>query len=333
LDEAIQKGKVYYCEKCYNYYEEDYMSSVTTNDSNITYCNDCFNNSNTCFECSSCNRAFDESECYYIEDDGNHYCERCFYDQYTYCDNCSEAIDIDELYEDGLCEECHYGSNIEYYGYKPTPIFFDSNQTINKDLYIGVELEIEGYDFVGFSENIDTDFIYCKRDRSICNGVEIVSHPAHYEYHRFNEWKEIFRLMHFYELRDISNAGLHFHISRKGFTKDGIKNLDYLVNNFESFISKIGGREFCSYCWRENKTTSDWGKSSGTRTVAVNLTNDNTVELRFCKSTYKWHVFIKRLKLIYSLVTYANNQSFDNILKTPKNKIIDDIKELMNNLK
>jgi hypothetical protein len=226
------------------------------------------------------------------------------------------------LYEDGLCEDCHYGDHIEHYHYKPTPIFFDSNKSTNEDLYIGVELEVEGDNFVRFSEEVDTEFIYCKRDGSIPNGVEIVSHPAHYEYHRFNEWKEIFKLMYECNLNKVGNAGLHFHISKKGFIKDGIKNIDYLVNNFEDFISKIGGRKFGEYCWKEHKCKDSWGINRGNRFVAVNLSNTNTIELRFCKSTYKWHNFIKRLKLIYALVTYANNKTFDEIFNIQENKFM-----------
>ena len=64
-----------------------------------------------------------------------------------------------------------------------------------------------------------------------------------------------------------------------------------------------------------NKQEDDWGKQTNdeSRYQAVNLTNNNTVELRFCKSTDDFETFIIRLKMIFAIVEFAKKFSMKNL--------------------
>lgn len=243
----------------------------------------------------------------------------------------------DDADSEGFCESCHYGPFVKSYHYKPEPIFYKDKKAKNNNLYIGVELEVETSEVKSIwniAEMNETDFIYFKKDGSVYDGVEIVSHPANYEYHRFKEWKEIFRQIYECGFNNCyGNAGLHFHINRDWFTKDALKNFDYIINNCQGYMEKKGGRIFNSYCITCRKPTDGWGYSSGIRMAALNLQNQNTVEVRFCKSTLKWHVFIERLKFIYAMLQYAKEKTFEEILKKDMFKIENDIENIIKTLK
>jgi hypothetical protein len=171
------------------------------------------------------------------------------------------------------------------------------------------------------------------------NGVEIVSQPMTYDFIMNNtDWYKVFRYMANHSMDDIDNAGLHFHLDKEYLTEKDIQMIDYIVNNYSEYFSELGGRSFdeCSrYCRKMKKSSDNWGKktSDDSRYQAVNLTNTNTVELRFCKSTYKWHTFIKRLKFIYALVQYSNQFTFEEILSKSKDTIIIEIENMKKSIK
>jgi hypothetical protein len=278
--------------------------------------------------CSSCKDTFKEL----IIFNGNYYCEGCYSDKFLLCKNCKKVIENSFYATKRVCEECFFGKHIQYGSYTPKNFKFYNNNN-EEDVYIGVELEIQGDKIREFSETIkDNEFFYCKRDGSIpIQGIEIVSHPATYQYHKSNQWKDIFDTLNYYDIKDISNCGLHFHIDRKSLAKKTIYNLDYIVNIFKNTLSEYGGRPYNYYCQSRYKNNFDWGVKGVNHFDAFNVKNKDTVEIRICKSTNNYRTFIKRLKFIYSLILFAQTVSNKEIFLIDENSFQIELKKIFDN--
>lgn len=309
----------YLCEECEEYVNSD--SIIHTCDNHYV-CSDCINNNY--FQCEDCGEWCRDHESNNVNDDL--ICDDCLGSHYFSCERCDEYHHYrDESPIDGICDDCYndyYDEGDEYhvheYGYKPEPDFHKLDNEYTK-LYIGVELEIRGMYDHSCSNKLyhNVDFVYCKRDCSIgSDGIEIVSHPGTFDFHtKSNVWKEVFDILKENEMDDTSNCGLHFHISRNFFTEEAIKVLDYFVNNNSDFMAEHGGRSLEGYCKRNDKEISQWGnRSYSSHSDAINLTNKDTIEIRFCKSTPDHDTFMKRLKFIYDIVNFSMNISFKDII-------------------
>ena len=333
----------YYCQecfennfvKCYECGNHVYCENTETDYYGHVYCSSCFEEVvNRCECCGD----------YHHQDDGyttaydEYICQSCYEDNYFTCDDCGYIYHCNNMYcnedEDNCyCEDCyeeHSCKHIYSWGYKPNPIFHsEDNEERNTNLHVGIELEIQGNSYSAkksFTDEIhyifDEEEFYMKSDGSLDEyGVEIISHPMTYQYMMNNtDWYKIFRLMEKYNMNDTDNCGLHFHIDKEYLNPLMISTIDYMVNNFSEYFSEIGGRTFdeCSrYCKKMNKQEDDWGKRTDneSRYQAVNLTNSNTIELRFCKSTDDFETFIVRLKMIFAIVEFAKKFSMKNLNK------------------
>lgn len=226
----------------------------------------------------------------------------------------------------GLCYSCHKPSMMRSFSYTPKLNFYH-NEGENTDEYIGVELEVDGYDnkrveVVSELYKTEKDFVYCKSDGSISLGVEIVSHPATYQYHcNTSHWKNIFDILKKNKMDVLDNCGLHFHVDRNAFKREGIATLDCFVYNNRKIIEQHGGRELNHFCVADYKNRSEWGKSLEDHYRAVELAHNDTVELRFCKSTNDYDVFMDRLKFIKQLVDFSNHHRVSQILTKDNNKL------------
>lgn len=239
------------------------------------------------------------------------------------CKNC--GIVTLHIFHD-LCANCLIGDKIHSYGYKPYPIFYKNNKE-NTDLFVGVELEInfnKKLSLADFLDNHNSDFVYYKHDGSLADyGVEIVSHPATFDYHFHNEWKNIFDAL---KDTNTNNCGLHFHLSKAAFNRNEIRMLDYFVNNFTNSISQIGSRALKNYCRAVNSNVYGLGRIIQSHTDACNLTNLHTIELRFCKSTNHFESFIRKIKMIFVLVSFIKELSkynYKNVVACDKKQIED----------
>lgn len=116
-------------------------------------------------------------------------------------------------------------------------------------------------------------------------------------------------------MKDTTNCGLHFHISRNFFAEESVRVLDYFVNTNSDYLEKIGGRKFNSYCEKRIKRMDSWGETyDSDHCDSVNLSNEDTIEIRFCKSTSDYDTFMERLKLIKNLVLFYKTISFEKIV-------------------
>lgn len=312
------------CHTCGEVGHESCFKKIIVNGREISVCNSCFNLNY--FECKHCNSYHPSSTAVYAND--GFYCTNCANILFRHCNHCHAVISNDN--RDEYCENCVDTFIIHSYFHKPEPVFYkEYNEDTN--IFIGVELEIQSYSkshknkFV--IKSYGNPFFYFKHDGSLSSarGVEIVSHPATFSYHCNNQWSKLFELINLYHMNDIEGCGLHFHISRKGFINNkSIALLDYFVNNNEEKLSEIGGRPFSSYCQHRQKEYNDWGVIAyGDRHDSVNLTNKNTIEIRFCKSTHDYNTFIKRLTMVHNMVNFCNKYYDKNFYEIKYQDFID----------
>jgi hypothetical protein len=233
-------------------------------------------------------------------------------------------------YKHKQCHECSINieKGLKHHCYTPENIVFLHKQDESREnnLHIGIELEIQGNEFdqmLLFNQEIKkqySDYFYLKADGSLNEyGVEIVSYPMTCNYIEHNDiWKKLFKTIQKHNMNDTENCGLHFHLDKTYFTDDNIKVIDYIVNTFYEKIMDVTGRdeyELRDYAALQFKKENEWGTRIYNRYSAVNLENENTIELRFCKSTDDYDVFIERLKLILIIVNIAKQYSFKEVLK------------------
>jgi hypothetical protein len=207
---------------------------------------------------------------------------------------------------------------IKQYDYNPKE-FFLHKLGDEEDLYLGVELEIDGggedeekakyvYSFM----NRERENVYCKHDGSLNNGFEIVTHPCTLEYHRELEYGELFSwlIKNKYRSHDTSTCGLHVHINRTYFGKDKlsqdlcISKLLYLFEKYWDKVELIARRSSNRYARRflleEDETPIDlYAKSQASdKYGAVNLKHKDTVEIRIFKGTLNYDTFISTLEFV-----------------------------------
>lgn len=331
----------YFCDDCGKEFNVECLYPVESENGGRVLCKECVlktDNYTFCLHCGS----FTKKD--YETVSGNYICNICAANRYDYCICCGKYIN--RYYDDArsinegnccfvgyycrgclhdalgngdiyYCADCesyycsenpceHNSNNIHHYDYRPNNFNFYGT---NENLFIGVELEVSvDYSVANKLIRNGEDFIYCKNDGSVDHGFEIVSHPATFEYHKNNEWEDIFFILNNNHAESDKSCGLHFHISRRYFNDNGLRNLDYFVNKHSKFIEGYCGREFNTYCHlKYNRNYWNYGKSDS-RYEAVNYTNLHTVEVRFCASTVDYNTFIQRMNFVYDIVRFCNSK-------------------------
>lgn len=292
------------------------------------YCDDCVKSFHICEHCKV---LIDPIHIYHCAKflDGRWICRDCFSQmQFNSCKKCGNLIYDDSQY----CLSCLKDKFIHSYSYKPTPTFFTQNKKYNiftkkniqTKLFVGIELEMNFDDINNYKQFVekysDNEFVYLKHDGSIGNyGVEIVSHPSTFQYHFYNQWKDIFDMFH---ATNTLGCGLHFHLSKDAFNSNEVEFLDYFINNCTYEISQIGSRALKDYCKTIRGSKYGYARYSS-HTDACNLGNINTIELRFCKATNNYKSFMKKIKNIWALIMFVKvvcEQKYNNFFMNKNNK-------------
>lgn len=195
----------------------------------------------------------------------------------------------------------------------------------------------------------------CSRDGSIDNGFEIVSQPFSLAFIREHEEtiKEALKYLidHGYRGDQVSTCGLHLHINREAFgetSKEQNKNIDKLILFFETYKQELFrfSRRSANKLQRWAKFLSDYkninvdsdtdrakqlksldyiGKTKTSieeRYCAVNLLNNNTVEIRIFKSSLNYKTVFATIELIHTLVRRIMN--CENIEDFNWNNVVND---------
>jgi hypothetical protein len=337
-------------------------------------CRECYENYYiTCNHCGG--TIYTEEDQFYRDVDGFTVCEICR-DYYVFCEDCERLVHIDEAIfnQDDCnfyCRSCAEDRGIfdnddddeiviHDYDYKPEPIFYILpseylhylNEKDETPLFLGVELEIDegGRNHINARYIIEggyPDFLYAKRDGSLYDGFEIVSHPATLAFHLIEAgWDKVLRRAERkgYTSHDNKRCGLHIHINRDFWGKDkvlqeiGELKLLIFFERFWNEIIKFSRRtqkqieRFCAkYQTVDIKVAK---KENGeNRYYAINFRNSNTIEIRIFRGTLKLLSFYATLQFVYHLCYYLRNKHTKEIQKITWKDFVNSIPEWMIELK
>lgn len=263
-------------------------------------CSSCYTlHYNRCARCGAL--ILENHACYYSADDG---------EELPYCGTCYHT----------LCEK-----EIHDYYYKPAPLFYGEPPR-----YFGVELEI---DCGGESSakarqlldlaNAEEELIYIKRDGSLDDGCEIVTHPMSLAFHRTRmPWAALMRKAAElgYTSHQARTCGLHIHVSRAALGADEEQQdaaiariLWFYEKHWEELLkfSRRTPRQLERWAARygfkaQPKEVLDAAKGSGAgRYACVNLQNADTVEFRIFRGSLKPSTLLAALELTNQIIDCA----------------------------
>jgi hypothetical protein len=238
------------------------------------------------------------------------------------CSSCGNES-VTELMIDGVCHHCldatfkihNYSTRVEQM------LKFKATKVRPNTVYLGCELEYETNNrnraqlAVG---KLMHGHALMKSDGSIRNGFEIVTCPATLDIHL-----DIFKK--FYDnippdLKIEKNVGMHVHISRKPLSQLTLGKMTEFLNRPENklFIGFIAGRIDNQYARMDSgrNVTYAWrNKNGGDRYNALNLNNQNTVEVRLFATPMNYKEFASRLQFVQALVDYCMPAQSNESLK------------------
>ncbi len=306
------------------------------------WCQGCYDDRFTiCDDCNLTTRSDDMNYVNGRRGDERHVCDDCR-NNYPWCSNCDEYVHDDNYHGNSLCNDCYddVGDDneeddnrdiINNYGYKPRPIFFKISN--NDNVYLGIELEVERganseLNHRKMASLIQHDFLYFKTDGSLDNGFEIVTHPMTISYIKKykNTWADILNLLRSNKYRsyDTRTCGMHIHISKNAFTTWHLyRFMKFFVDNSD-FVTKISQRKienldrWAALTDSPSEGTKEYTQESlmykakkkrgnSKRYLAVNLQNDNSVEIRIFRGTLNDSSFFKNIEFVQALFDYTKS--------------------------
>jgi len=229
------------------------------------------------------------------------------------CRQCGTEV-VDELTIDGVCHNCLDASfKIHNYSTRVEGMLkFKATRVRPNTVYLGCELEYETNNRNRAQINVGKlmhGHALMKSDGSIRNGFEIVTCPATLDIHL-----EVFKK--FYDnippdLKVEKNVGMHVHISRKPLSQLTIGKMTEFLNRDDNkqFIHHIAGRIDNNYARMESDrtVTFPWrNRNGGGRYNALNLNNENTIEVRLFATPMNYKEFASRLQFVQALVDYCS---------------------------
>lgn len=267
------------------------------------------------FWCEQCDSYELRDESYTYND--VRYCESCYDNCVSHCEDCDDHY----LSDDG--HNCDGESILLHeYDYRPRPHFFGDGT-----YHFGFELEVEcrsdsrkeGAEYV-----IDRlgNRAYLKKDGSLNNGFEIVTHP-----HTLEEYQKEFNWGCVAGLGDLGyrswstrTCGLHVHVSRTAFgiiqkQADVLKVQAHelrfikLIYDNQRQIERLAGRS-SSYARFNDKGKLSARVKHGRqddRYEAVNSQNSETLEVRVFKGSLKPTRILSAIELVHASVEYTRD--------------------------
>jgi hypothetical protein len=328
-----------YCEECYNELfivcnncEEivDRSNAHYIESEGIQLCDSCF--SQDYFTCNRCNYTENINNGYTAPDD-ELYCEDCYQEHCSTCENCGEGFWIDDLQyneEEGCyyCDSCYEeNSTIKNYSYKPEPIF--AKEKYENTLYMGLELEVETEKnspneiaealLNNNEKNNIADRFYFKHDGSLHNGFEIVSHPSTLKYYKRYKMNNMLKWLskEGCTSHDKGTCGLHIHLDRKFFNNREEQKLALFFSNNISQIVKISRRgnktSACepemNYSIKEYKINRHPSLNQEGRYKALNFKLYKTIEIRIFRGTLKHSSFLATLQFCEAICYFIKEAS------------------------
>jgi hypothetical protein len=162
------------------------------------------------------------------------------------------------------------------------------------------------------------DWIYIKHDGTLESGIEIVTKPLgiRWIYNNFNKFDDIFNLKKYgWYARTAETAGFHIHISKSAFsTLHLYKFIKFFTVN-QQFIKFISSRPWNNLIkWalfeeESNIKSVARAKHNRDKHMAVNLSNNDSVEVRIFRGTLNPIAFKRNIEFVLSLYWYTKDQS------------------------
>lgn len=295
----------YYCDGCNEYVTD---GVVTTNDTGLSYCEDCDGH---LYYCEECDEYFDNDTCDYHDNSANVH-------NYSYR---PEPI-------------FHTTSDNErlFFGFELEMEFNDSSILREAAEYA--------------SEKLDGS-AYLKDDGSLNIGFELVTHPMSFDYlmdEAEDVWQVIETLNKTYSARSYhtDTCGFHIHISRTGFNGGShMHRFLNLVYSNDYLFSKLAGRKSDRWAKFDDVNVTKripvyhpddperqigWdrvvvGRSfkeklsdhHNDRYSAVNTNNEATLELRIFKGTLSQTALAAHIQLAHAAVEYTRTLSVSDV--------------------
>ena len=262
-------------------------------------CNNCKD-----YELTTC------STCFYLLPKGVE-CPKC--ERYlNRCPTCNTP-----RFQEEFCRSCTTNKHSKIMNYSYKPHYYFNYKEKNEQVYIGFENEINYADssdttlqLQDIYKNYKASELYVKSDGSIRgSGFELVSMPMSYSFFKDFDLSSVFSYTP--ALNDDS-CGLHVHVNKSAFEGDIhlYKFIDF-INNNNTFIKKIAGRDFNSYSKKYNNKISNAvaKKHNIERYHAVNITGSKTVEVRIFKRAKNQNQLRYRVEFVFALVEFTRNCS------------------------
>jgi hypothetical protein len=254
-------------------------------------------------------------------------------------------------YSDNSYDCCAEESSeaIQYYSFRPLVRFWSDVDSVlrwhsrpiqHNLLYYGVEVEVEkasqhAVDFLADAGETTYDvpnFVYLKSDGSLgYDGMEIVTQPA-----TFSAFEQRFPWRALEWLRENGArawfreaCGMHIHMSRAAFTSSHLwKFLRFHTDN-ASFLTRYAGRvsHWGSFTNEQmntiKKSPSKYLNRYGhldyetprERYSAVNVTNRDTIELRYFRSNITRDGILRNVELVQSIFDYTKQLSAFDVIR------------------
>ena len=352
------------CDACEQYIDPDdalYVDSTEhSNDAHYCSCcigscsrsscvNLCHPDESVCPSCEQRSVVCDQCDDYEDRDrvelvGDNYVCEDCLERHYYRCDQCDE-YEFRRHVRDGVCRECRESddylpsSGIHSYTYKPRPIFFASLG--DSTPFFGLEIEVEAvHDESSPERGAElarrhcSDLIYCKSDRSLNNGVELVTHPMSLEYlQRCDSLEALLESLGAEGFRawKTTTCGLHVHISRAAFhsSSHAFRFALFHYRNAEQ-VAQFSGRttralnDYARLTHHQGNG-DDWprlsqkirhqGNISVERYTAVNLANSSTLEVRVFRGTLSFSSIVGNVEYLHALWAFTWSLSSHDVLE------------------
>lgn len=304
------------------------------------FCNSCFNRKY--YRCHHCDHTFklgDEHRFEFSHPDNSitpyvlcptckahlHQCTACGHHFFELRDRVNQRR--------GLCRQCFEDrSTIRQYSHKPMPRFktADKLEKIRSDkLMTGFENELENEGgtinediAAALTDAMGEGFLYCKRDGSLNNGFEIVTHPFSWAWYVQNRNKLEVMTRRAYEMgmRAMPSCGLHIHMSKAAFTHGQIYKFwkfmyDRKNRPFVVLVSRRGGENhYSSFNSEDLDKAALVGKTkmnaSHDRHSAVNGTGQHTVEVRVFRGTHQPIELFAAIEFVYALYEFVCNNGY-----------------------
>ncbi len=229
---------------------------------------------------------------------------------------------------------------------------YGKNKTYRPVPYMGIELEVERNPNMVLDKNtgmkqtdergnyipvckeqitedvydsLGRDYVILKRDGSLRGHApfEIVTVPATLEYHQ-SRWKNFLNdatLKSQLQSFSSGNCGMHVHMSRDSFNGLHLAKFMRFLNakDNHNFVTKIAQRSGNAYSRFEDNTIKGHlsnihlQKRDETRRVAVNCTNQNTIEVRIFRGNLAKVAFLRNLEFVHAIYAYTKDASMSDL--------------------